>query len=277
MVNYKTTLTLILFISFLLSPAPIQAQQDLKYKKRIRQLAGTTLKDIRFEGTRAKTVSGKGQVQLLSVLIETHKEITKWPKNINLAFYLSDKDESEKVEITIRELDYKFGYWMDKIDPAISWMKKKENVFSWPTNVLRRIHPSFAPTDLGVLVRLGSNAPSLVEHVAPAIIFEEGTPPTVSAYIFSLESPRDVDLVEWSVYKGRTAEGPPVKKGLRQSVFGNSSFNIVWEPKKTDTAGIYTLVVDLIFDGDSEKLADSILLPKSVEQTVHFYHHPRIP
>jgi hypothetical protein len=107
---------------------------------------------------------------------------------MRLSFFLP---ADEPVHVTVRELDYRYYYWLDKVRPPQSWRPGEANSFRWPTaDVLRWLYGrGLKPSDLGVVVRLaGTGAPSARERVAPAVLSGDGAPVPVRYYLFTFKT-----------------------------------------------------------------------------------------
>jgi hypothetical protein len=98
--------------------------------------------------------------------VDYKEEGTQMPERFKVKVYLAQPSE---VHLTVRELDYKYYYWMDKVQPAKPWQPGFDNVFDWPTREVIQQLGKINMYDLGVVARLGNTNPSIVERVAPAI------------------------------------------------------------------------------------------------------------
>ena len=115
-------------------------QVDLQYQDR----------GNRHEGIKPKPVSGY-DIELISVRADYDEEAERMPDRLKVKFYL---EQPAEVGLTVRELDYKYYYWMDKIQPSRPWRPGFDNVFEWPTkDVIQRLG-HLATADLGIIVRL---------------------------------------------------------------------------------------------------------------------------
>ncbi|HBP90511.1 MAG TPA: hypothetical protein DD706_22815, partial [Nitrospiraceae bacterium] len=106
-------------------PSRLLAQLDLQYQSRSQEQLGSWK-----EGVKPKPVSGLN-VELISVLADYQELVSSenFPNAVKLQFYLDDK---HAVYLTVRELDYRTYYWLDKVEPARVWEKGFQNVFAWP-------------------------------------------------------------------------------------------------------------------------------------------------
>ncbi len=110
------TLSSLMVSSVLVARASYQA--DLKYQDR----------GNRYEGIKGSPVSDR--VELISALIDYNEDSGPLPEKFKLRFYLS---EQSKVFVTVRELDNRRNYWMDRIRPSTAWHRGFGNQFEWPT------------------------------------------------------------------------------------------------------------------------------------------------
>ena len=169
---------------FLGAPSLLWAQLDLQYQQR----------GDRHEGVKAKPVSGY-DIELISVLADYQDSVETegFPNRVTLRFYLRGEDE---VNLTIRELDYRAYYWLDKVQPAKPWKQGFQNVFTWPADpVLRQLRPKLKLYDIGALVRLNSAISSTVEHVAPVVLYHTNPPDSIDGYRFTMKTGEDARLL----------------------------------------------------------------------------------
>jgi len=84
------------------------------------------------EGIKPKPVSGLN-VELVSVLADYQESLPSgnFPDSVNPQFYL---DQAHDVFLSVRELDCRTYYWLDKVQPVRSWEKNFQNVFIWTTD-----------------------------------------------------------------------------------------------------------------------------------------------
>ena len=81
----------------------------------------------RWEGTKPKAI-GAYDIELISVLVDFKEDINGMPNRLKVKFYLPRLSE---VYLTVRELDYKHYYWLDKVIPSKPWGIGFGNVFEW--------------------------------------------------------------------------------------------------------------------------------------------------
>ena len=107
MKRYAYGLFLIL-IFLAVVPSLLWAQLDLQYQLRSQEQSGSWK-----EGVKPKPVSGFN-VELISVLADYQEPVPSgnFPNAVNLQFYL---DQTHDVFLTVRELDYRTYYWLDKV------------------------------------------------------------------------------------------------------------------------------------------------------------------
>ncbi len=236
---------------FLGAPSLLWAQLDLQYQQR----------GDRHEGVKPKPVSGY-DIELISVLADYQDSVETegFPKRVTLRFYLEGQD---KVNLTIRELDYRAYYWLDKVQPAKPWEQGFQNKFTWPADpVLRQLHPKLTLYDIGVLVRLNSETSSTVEHVAPAVLYHTNPPDSIDGYRFTMKTGDDARL-RATIIEQDTGQKMDVQKFRRKRA--GRPFTIQWDAK-TAPQGAYLLKVT----GFSLSTNDSI------NKEVNFYHQPSL-
>jgi hypothetical protein len=135
------------------------------------------------EGVRAAPSTG-AVLDLVSAMVdpvEPHREL---PPAFRAAFYLP---ADEHVHVTVREIDARYYYWLDKVQPS-GWQAGKRNVFEWPTaTVIRSLRWAGAPLalpDLGAVARVGTSTPSRVERVLPVALYHTRAPDRAESYSF---------------------------------------------------------------------------------------------
>ena len=126
----------------------------------------------RREGIRPKPVSGN-DIELVSVRADPPPAPTGRPEAMTLAFFLP---ADLPVHITVRERDYRFYYWLDRVRPGSPWRPGVVNRYRWQTRTVLDwlLDRGLKPADLGVVVRLGDGRPSADERVAPALLVPVG-------------------------------------------------------------------------------------------------------
>jgi len=242
-----------LCLLFLATPTSfLWAQLDLQYQQR----------GDRFEGVKPKPVSGY-DIELISVLADYQEpyEEEGFPNRVTLRFYLAGDEE---VYLTVRELDYRAYYWLDKVQPAQPWQPGFQNVFTWPTDpVLGQLTPRLDLYDLGVLVRLRTPTSSTIETVAPAVLYHTTSPDQVEGYRFTLKTGEDAMLVATIIQQDTGLPmGPPQK--FRRKRAGRP-FTIQWDAKAA-SSGPYTLKIT----------GYSLSTNQSITKKVKFYHQPSL-
>ncbi len=237
-----------LFLMFVLSTFAL-AEMHLQYQDR----------GGRYEGIKPKPVSGY-DIELISVVVDYKDEVRRMPDRFKVKFFLQPplKDPS-KVYLTVRELDYKYYYWLDKVQPPPnSWRPGFDNVFEWPTQDVIQQLDDIKMYDLGVVIRLDKSIPSWSERVAPAILYHYQFPVTIKGYKFTFKTNSDAHL-KCSVYKEKElvfTQVFPKKRGGRPFVVRWDSSNAV--------EGSYSLVVKGFFLDTNDP----------IDQIVNFYHQP---
>jgi hypothetical protein len=210
----------------------------------------------RYEGVKPKPVSGY-DIELISARVDYKEEAKQIPDRLKVKLYL---EQPSQVYLTVRELDYKYYYWLDRVQPAGGWRSGFDNVFAWPAQDVIRQLGEIQMYDLGVVARLDKPEPSKAERVAPVIFYHSRVPATIEGYLFTFKTSSDTRLT-CSVYKeGETA---PLFTQVSQRQRGGRPFTVRWAtlpPAK----GSYRLVVR------GYSLDDNA----PVDQTVSFQHQP---
>ncbi|NIV69489.1 MAG: hypothetical protein GWN41_05035 [Phycisphaerae bacterium] len=234
-----------MLLPFILTPVA-SAQSHLQYQNR----------GNRYEGIRPKPVSGY-DIDLISARVDYKEEVEQMPAQLKVKFYLQD---TAAVHLTVREVDYKYYYWMDKVRPSEPWRRGFDNVFVWPTQDVIRQLDEIKMYDLGVVARLQKSRPSKVERVAPAIFYHSQFPSPIKGYLFTFKTNGDA-LLSCSIYKEGEAE--PVFTSIFPRQRGGRPFTVRWDSSQA-RKGSYRLVITGYFLNTSDP----------IDQTVRFYHQP---
>jgi hypothetical protein len=222
------------------------AQTHLQYQNR----------GNRFEGIKPKPVAGY-DIELISARVDYKEEVVQMPDRFTAKFYLKEPSE---VHLTVRELDYKYYYWLDKVRPSEAWRQGFDNVFAWPTQDVIRQLDEIKMYDLGVVARLMKPEPSQVERVAPVIFYHSKLPAAITGYLFTFKTNSDARLT-CSVYK--EGEATPVFTSIIPRQRGGRPFTLRWDSLQAK-AGSYKLVLKGYFLDTND----------TIEQIVYFYHQP---
>jgi hypothetical protein len=221
-------------------------QTDLQYQNR----------GNRYEGIKPKPVSGL-DIELISAMVNYQEEINQPPDFYKIRFFLKN---STDVHINIRELDYRYYYWMDKINPEENWRPGFDNVFAWPTNdVIQKLN-KLKLYDLGVVARLNKTEPAKVEEVSPVILYNNKIPETINGYLFTFKINGDARFT-CSIY--REGQESPVFTSVFRRQRGGRPFTVRWNSTEAEE-GSYKLVIKGYF------LDNNI----PISQTVRFFHQP---
>ncbi len=235
-------------------PSLLLAQLDLQYQSRSQEQLGSWK-----EGVKPKPVSG-GNVELISVLADYQEPAAsgKFPNPVKLQFYL---DHTHDVFLTVRELDYRTYYWLDKVQPARPWEKGFQNVFTWPTDpVLQQLTPKLDLYDLGVLIRLDADSTSSVERVAPGVLYHSMPPSKINGYFFTLKTGEDARLVSAITQEATGKKGE--SQTFRRKRAGRP-FTIHWDAKDAES-GLYKLDIT----------GFSLSTNQTISKEIHFFHQP---
>lgn len=246
----KKQLLIMVFILLLLSVwvGSSLAETPLQYQSR----------GNRYEGIKPKPVAGE-DVELISALVDYKEKGKRMPDQLKVRFYVKKPID---IYLTVRELDYKYYYWMDKIRPSRPWRSGFVNIFKWPTSEVIQQLDDLQVYDLGVIARLKKPEPSKVEHVTPVIFYHSRFPYTIKGYLFTFRTNGDARL-SCSFYK--KGEAVPLFTQIFRRQRGGRPFTVRWDSTKA-TEGSYKLVVSGYFLDTNDP----------IDQTVHFYHRPNV-
>jgi hypothetical protein len=210
----------------------------------------------RYEGVKPRPVSGY-DIELISARVDYKEEVMQMPDRLKVSFYL---ERPSQVHLIVRELDYKYYYWLDKVQPLKPWRPGLSNVFEWSTRDVIQQLDMLEMYDLGIVARLERPEPSKAERVAPVILYHSQLPSTRNAYLFTFKTSGDVRLT-CSIYKEGGSESLFTHVFRRQR--GGRSFTVRWQTAAA-VEGFYKLVVRGYFLDSNDP----------IEQTVSFYHQP---
>ncbi len=251
----KGVLGLFLILVFIAGvPSLPWAQLDIQYQSRSQDHLGSWK-----EGVKPKPVSGLN-IELISVLADYREPVSSdnFPNAVKLQFYL---DDEHAVYLTVRELDYRTYYWLDKVEPARVWEKGFQNVFAWPTDpVLQHLTPKLGLYELGALVRLDAESTSSVERVAPAVLYHKDAPSKIEGYFFTLKTGEDARLLASITHN---ASGKEVERQLFRRKRAGLPFTIHWDAKDAEP-GSYKLDIS----------GFSLSSNQPISKEIHFYHQP---
>ena len=212
----------------------------------------------RFEGIKPKPVSGR-DLDLISVLVNYKEETKVTPNECKVQFYL---EQESKVYLTIRELNYKYYYWLDKVQAKKPWRTGYQNVFKWETETVIQKLDGLDLNDLGAVARLGKSVPSQIEQVAPVILYHDKPPSIIDGYLFTFKTASDAK-VNCKIFKEGELKHVFARSFPRKR--GGRAFTIRWDSIEA-TEGSYKLTVSGYFLDDNFPF----------EQTVVFYHQKTV-
>jgi hypothetical protein len=179
------------------------------------------------------------------------------PDRLRIRFYLGSPSDAF---ICVRELDYRYYYWLDQVQPVVPWTSGFHNVFEWPSSDVLKQLASLRMDDLGVTVRLDRPEPAAIEHVAPAIFYSSTLPARVNGYLFSFRLNGSAHITA-SIFSADKTE--PVFREVFPRKAGGAPFTVRWDASAAP-AGSYRLVIGGWFSDTNQ----------AISQTVTFFHQP---
>jgi hypothetical protein len=230
-----------------LADSPSLDQASLKYQDR----------GDRFEGV-DKGFPTSAKAELISAVVNYNETLTQIPSQYKLKFYLS---KTVPVFVTVREIDNKYNYWMDKLKPRSGWHQGFDNEFLWPTQAVIQ-QKQIRLEELGAVAQLGSSDSSVDMDVAPVILFSTGLPARIDGYSFTFTVSRKAD-VTFSFAKD--VDNSPLLATQSQEIPARRPRTVSWNAAKI-TEGRYKLSIKVIYSDNG----------KQVDQTIRFYHRPTI-
>ncbi len=165
----------LLLLAGVIPPVVAQWQASLTYQSRGRY----------SEGVRTAPSTGF-DLELISALVDYREPYKDLPAAFRAVFHLP---EQRPVYLAIREVETRYFYWLDEVQPVPGWQAGRPNWFEWPTTaVIRSLNwKQGAPLtldDLGATARLGSSTPAKAERIAPVALYHSRPPPSVDGYSF---------------------------------------------------------------------------------------------
>lgn len=208
----------------------------------------------RYEGIKPKPVSGY-DVELLSATVDYREPPERMPDRLRIRFYL---EQDSTVYVTVRELDYKYYYWLDKVTPAKPWRAGFDNVLEWPTKDVLQQLGEMNMYDLGVVARLEKPEPSIIERVAPVIFYHSEPAGSIDGYIFTFKTNGDARLT-------CTFHKAGAKAAVATTVFprqvGGRPFAVRWNSSQAAEGEYRLVLMGYFLDSNAP-----------INQTVSFYH-----
>jgi hypothetical protein len=212
----------------------------------------------RYEGIKPAPVSGY-DIELISARVDFKEDHRLAEPLLKIKFFL---EKESPVYIVVRELDYKYYYWLDKVEPPHLWQLGFENVFEWPARDVIQQLDGLTIDDLGVVVRLDKPEPGRIERIAPAILYQSKPPSTITGYLFTFRINGDAK-VECSI-RGKDTSERITQTFPRQPA--GQPFTCRWATAAAPE-GYYELSV-------RGKFLD---VPDPIDLTAQFYHQPHVP
>lgn len=223
------------------------SQSELKYQDR----------GDRYEGVRGTPVSDR--VELISALVDYNEDGAGLPAQFRLKFFLK---EPARVFITVREVDNRRNYWLDRVRPPSGWRPGYGNEFMWPTAEVVRPLGDIQLAGLGALVQLDTDEPEVDVRVAPAILYRMRPPAEAHGYLFSFKIGRTAD-VTWFFSKDEA--NSPVLDTQSFNWPGQRPRTVSWSARKA-REGWYRLRIRVIYSNNGQE----------VNKIVRFYHRPSV-
>jgi len=221
----------LLLLGGLILPVRAQWQASLTYQSRGRY----------SEGIRTAPSSAGVNLNLISALVDYHEPYKDLPAAFRAIFHLP---EQRPVYLVIREVEPRYFYWLDEVQPVPGWQGGRPNRFEWPTaTVIRSLTwKQSAPLildELGATARLDTPTPGKVERIAPVALYHSRPPESVEGYCFVFRPDTRMRL-RFQVF----AEGQdqPLESQLFPRVLAGQPHPIRWKAKEWPD-GWYRLMV----------------------------------
>jgi hypothetical protein len=198
---------------------------------------------------------------LPSARIDCTDRAQRLADRFRLRFFL---EQPTAVSITVRELDYRHFYWLDRIQRKTPWKAGFGKVFEWRTEAVVRQLGDLRISDLAVVARLDKKNPSALEKVAPVVLYQSQYPQRVNGYVFDFRL-RDDAKVRAAGYAAEGGDALAYRDLGRER--GGRPFSFRWDVSAPPLPeGWYKLVLSGYMLATNDP----------VSQVVEFYHQPRI-
>jgi hypothetical protein len=171
----KQLLLSLVFVALLTPEVGAQLHPNLTYQNRGRY----------SEGIRTAPSTGP-RLDLISAMVDYNEPYSTLPQTFRALVYVPP--QAEQAYLTIREIEPRYYYWLDKVQPETGWPKGTAVQFGWPTDkVIRALTWSDGPLrleDLGAAARLGSPTPKSIEKILPVALYYSQPPKSADSYRF---------------------------------------------------------------------------------------------
>jgi hypothetical protein len=217
----------------------------------------------RFEGIRALPVSGY-TIELLSAraIYQEPAAAGKTPAVYRMRFFLG---QPASPYVVVREVDNRYSYWLDKVEPRTPWRPGFDNVFEWPTQDVIGQLTGLGLYDLGVIVRVGNESPSDLETVAPVILYYSVPPGSITGYEFVFKTNVTARL-EFSVER---SDGTPVRSAPEPRVVRSWSYGtplrVRWNAAAAEKGEYRLKVQGRVLENN-----------QTFGKEIRFYHQPKV-
>lgn len=194
----------------------------------------------------------------MAALVDYKEGVTTTPSEFRLKFYLR---EPAPVFITVREIDGRPNYWLDRVMPKGGWRAGFGNEFAWPTAEV--VKPLGIQLDgLGAVVQLDNNEPSMNMRVAPGILYHTRAPGSASAYLFTFKIGRKADV---TCSFSKDEDNSPIVSTQGFEMAGQRPRTVSWNASNA-REGWYRLRISVVYSNNGQE----------VNKIVRFYHRPSV-
>ena len=252
MTTYRRAANVVL-VAALALPLTAQSPTSVTYQNRGRY----------NEGTRTEPSTGPAGLELIAALVDYEEPSVALPPKFHAQFYLPNH---EQIDLTIREMNPVYFYWLDKVKPDSPWRPGALNSFEWATaTVIRSLNWGTTPLTLDQLcatVRVGRLNPSDVEQVAPVALYHSRPPVSVDGYRFVFRPASQMRLL-FQMFK--VGNSTPVGTQEFRSVLAEEPHEVKWNAQGWQD-GWYRLAV----------IGHTLSSNAQVNKIVSFYHIRKI-
>lgn len=226
--------------------AGVSQQGDLKYQDR----------GDRYEGIKGTPVSDR--VDLISALVDYRELLTELPTQFKLKFYVRDRTP---IFITVREIDNRRNYWLDRVRPILDWRAGTVYQFRWTTaEVIKPLNIQLY--ELGAVVQLDDDEPSMDMRVAPSILYHSSSPSIARDYQFTFKIGRRADVT--CSFSKDEANSPIISRQAFE-MSGQRPRTVSWNASNA-REGWYRLRINVVYSNNGQE----------VNKVVRFYHRPNM-
>ena len=180
------------------------------------------------EGIRTAPSTG-AELDLVAAMINQTEPYSALPPSFRALFYLPNRDP---VHLTIREVNRRYFYWLDRF-ASTNWQAHKVNNIHWETGpVFQFLRGTGGPLkleELGAVVRLGKSGNAADEVVAPVALYHANALTSIESYRFVFLPSRQMRLKFEVFAKGTEDKAQPLMNQIVPIAPANFPQSVTWK------------------------------------------------